>query len=152
MFTIHDLGLLSMGTSICQTYFSLRVVPGCGGKLGPRKMLTLGLCGAFVCAGTMALSTWQLYVHVGAYLGMMAAVLVGVIGNRSQLQNISQSTGLGSGALGSMSRLAMTLGQVSSRPTSKGTKAADRSTSPRSTLLRHPLTPPLYPRPPVTRS
>ena len=75
-------------------------------------MLTLGLVGAFFCALAMSLSTFQLYVHVGAYLGMMAAVLVGVIGNRSQLGEIATRTGLGSGALGSMSRLAMTLGQV----------------------------------------
>jgi MFS family permease len=95
-----------------QTGFSINIVPRIGAKIGPRKMLALGLAGGFVALVGMTFSTTNVYAHIGSYLIMMIAVLLGIIGNRSQLAPIAQHTGVGSGKLASLSRLFMTAGQA----------------------------------------
>jgi len=111
-FGVQQLGMLSMATTIMQTIFSMKIVPAIGKSIGPRKMLTLGLVGGFVSAVGMSLTTKNVYAHISSYIGMMIAVLLGIIGNRSQLAPISQHTGVGSGTLSSLSRLFMTAGQA----------------------------------------
>ena len=110
--TARQLGLLSMATTSAQTLFSFGGVPWLSSLLSHRQMLTVGVLGGIASAGALAVSTGVLVAHVAAYVGMMLSNLLGTIGNRAQLGEIAQRTGVGAGALSSLSRLAMTAGQA----------------------------------------
>lgn len=110
--TARQLGLLSMATTSAQALFSFGGVPWLGSLLSRRQMLTMGVLGGAACAGGLAASTSVLAGHVSAFVGMTFANLLGTIGNRAQLGEIAQRTGVGAGTLSSLSRLAMTAGQA----------------------------------------